>query len=878
MGQPAIQTSFNAGEWAPALNARVDLAKYHSGAALLRNFFVDYRGGATTRPGSRYVLQTFKSATDVRLIPFQASFTVSYILEFGDLYIRFFNNGSPILEATNAITGITNVGGNANLQVANSYSVGDWVFITGVVGATQLNGNYYIISFADAANIRLTDLFGNAITFASLSTYASGGATARIYTIISPYTASELSLVKYAQNVNQLILTHPNHPPYVLTLVAANNWTLAPIVFGAPITSPGISSITSTLAAGSVSYSYKATAVDANGQESGPSGTAAISSLQDLRTVAGTNTININVSVGAVSTNIYKAEPSYAGAAPSGASFGFIGNCAGTAFIDSNITPDFSTSPPVVQNPFQGSGVQSINLTATGNNYTSSPAVNLTAAPGGGTNATAVCTLKVVTFSVANGGSGYAIGDAIVLTDGVSFAVTSTIGFGTVTGIAFGGAGLTTGAPSNPVAQSATSGSGTGFTANLFWGVGIINLQQAGSGYLVAPSVSFVGGGGSGAAATTTLGAPSSGNPAVPGYFQQRLVFAGPVGNPQQFNMSQPGSQFNFNVTNPIQADNAIQGILVSGQLNTIKSMIPKQSGLIVFSDRQAWLINGGISGSGISALDIVANSEAYNGASDVPPIVASSEILYVQAKGSIVRDLSYNFYTNIYTGTDISVLSSHLFYDFLINEWAWAEEPFKVVWAVRSDGQLLSLTFLKEQELIAWAHSDTQGTYKSVATVTETTSTIGPVDAIYTIVQRVVNGQSIQYIERFVELTYPQDYKSSWQVDAGIGYNGTPATTFSGAQHLGGLAVTGLADGIVINFTMPTSGTFVFGPGGTTGLTAIANASIVTVGLSFLPQLQTLRLDLGEPTVQGKRKKITAVTARVRQALGYPLAIPLLL
>src|SRR5712671_971008 len=171
MGQPAIQTSFNAGEWAPALNARVDLAKYHSGAALLRNFFVDYRGGATTRPGSRYVLQVFKSATAIRLIPFQASFTISYILEFGNLYIRFFNNGAAILEATNGITGITNVGGQANLQVANSYSSGDWIFITSVAGATQLNGNYYIISFADASNIRLTDLFGNAITFASLSPY-----------------------------------------------------------------------------------------------------------------------------------------------------------------------------------------------------------------------------------------------------------------------------------------------------------------------------------------------------------------------------------------------------------------------------------------------------------------------------------------------------------------------------------------------------------------------------------------------------------------------------------------------------------------------------------------------------------------------------------
>src|SRR3974390_3933433 len=104
---PVIQTSFNSGEWSPALNARVDIQKYHSGAALLRNFFVDYRGGATTRPGTRFICRGISNAT-IRLIPFQASFAVSYILEFGNASIRPISNGAPILTSPVAITGITN--------------------------------------------------------------------------------------------------------------------------------------------------------------------------------------------------------------------------------------------------------------------------------------------------------------------------------------------------------------------------------------------------------------------------------------------------------------------------------------------------------------------------------------------------------------------------------------------------------------------------------------------------------------------------------------------------------------------------------------------------------------------------------------------------
>jgi len=248
--------------------------------------------------------------------------------------------------------------------------------------------------------------------------------------------------------------------------------------------------------------------------------------------------------------------------------------------------------------------------------------------------------------------------------------------------------------------------------------------------------------------------------------------------------------------------------------------MIPMPAGLIVFGDRLAWLVNGGSAGAPFSATSLVANPQAYNGSSPLPPIVATSDILYVQAKQSIVRNLIYNFYTNVIPAP-ISILSNHLFYGFTITQWAWAEEPFKLAWAVRSDGQLLCLTFLKDLEIVAWTHSDTQGAFIGVASITEA-STISNVDAVYHVVQRTVQGVIVNYIERFIELTYPLDYQSSWQVDAGIGYNGAAATIFSGAQHLGGMAVTGLADGIVINFTMPINGIFQFGIGGTVGLTAI--------------------------------------------------------
>lgn len=866
MAKPFIQCSFNSGEWAPNLWARVDLDKYRSGAAVLENFFVDYRGGATTRSGSKYILKGFKDTQAIRLIPFQAAIDVGFALEFGDEYVRFHANGAPVLESTINITAATKAN-PCHITAANSYSNGDWVYITDVSGMTQLNGKYYIVSGVSGAGFDLLDLFGNNVNSTGYSTYISGGHAARVYTLVSPYAATDLALLKFVQNIDVLILTHPDYVPYALTFASAASWTLAAIAFGATISAPNNPTVTSTLAGSNFNYAYLVTAVDGSGQESNPSVQATLASRQDMRTSGGTNTISWDPVPGASGYNVYKALQTQSNPVPIGSFFGFIGFVTGTSLGDSNITPDFSQPPPTPDNPFEtGSKVTAVTITNAGT-YTTAPNVTFSAPGGGGTTATGTAVLGAANItSVGAAGTGYNVGDTITLADGVVVTVA------TLTGAAPNGVasatittvGSATVLPANPVAQTASSGAGSGATFNLNWGVTSVTITNGGTRYGSAPTVTFSAGA---ATATATIGPASVGNPSVPTFFQQRLCLAAPDSNPETLYFSQPGNYYNYNISTPSQDDDAITAPIVTGQLSNIKALVPQPGGLIVLTDGISYLLNGGSLGSPITPSTITANPQSYIGANDIPPIVVNFDILSVPAKGSSVRDNTYNFYANVFTGQDISAISSHLFFGYKLTEWAWAEEPYKIVWAIRNDGTMLSLTFIKEQEFTAWTHHNTDGgngTYRSVCTIVEAAS-VGFQNFVYTVVQRNINSVAVQYIEYFPERPTSDDPQDYWTVDCAVGYVGPLTTTFQGAEFLSGKTVTGLADGKVITpFVMPANGSF----------TLPEAASKVKIGLAFECNLQTLYIELGNQpsTVQSKVKQLPQATIRVTKTLGLKI------
>jgi hypothetical protein len=262
-------------------------------------------------------------------------------------------------------------------------------------------------------------------------------------------------------------------------------------------------------------------------------------------------------------------------------------------------------------------------------------------------------------------------------------------------------------------------------------------------------------------------------------YYQQRLVYAATVNAPDTYNMSQPGLYNNFDYSTPTVDSDAITGTPWGVQVNGIQWMAPTITGLLMFMGNGVWLVSGsGQPGVAITPANQNAQLQSQIGCSaTVFPLVVGKHVLYVQAKNSIIRDINYNFLYNVFTGTDITVFSNHLFLGYTLIQWCYAEEPYKVIWTVRNDGKLLSLTYIKEQEIEGWARHDTNGLFVSVCSVVEP-----PVDAVYVIVQRYIPtwGDWVYYSERMDNRIW-NNVEDCFCVDAGLTLPLTyPAATLS--------------------------------------------------------------------------------------------------
>ena len=266
---------------------------------------------------------------------------------------------------------------------------------------------------------------------------------------------------------------------------------------------------------------------------------------------------------------------------------------------------------------------------------------------------------------------------------------------------------------------------------------------------------------------------PFSGSDNFPGavsYFEQRRVFAGTNNDPQTIYMTKSGTESNMSFSLPIRDDDRIKFRVAAREANTIRHILPLTQ-LLLLTGSAEWRI-ASVNSDAITPSSISVKPQSYVGANNAQPVIVNNSMVYAAARGGHVRELGYNWQANGFITGDLSLRAPHLFDNFTISDMALAKAPLPIVWMTSSSGKLIGFTYVPEQQIGAWHQHDTDGTFESVATVSE-----GDDDVVYCVIKRTINGASKKYIERMGTRLYATQ-RDSFFVDAGATYNGTNTNT----------------------------------------------------------------------------------------------------
>jgi len=353
----------------------------------------------------------------------------------------------------------------------------------------------------------------------------------------------------------------------------------------------------------------------------------------------------------------------------------------------------------------------------------------------------------------------------------------------------------------------------------------------------------------------STLAGGAGYYPAAVGYAEQRRFFGGWTQGPQNILGTRSGTEANVNYHIPTVADDRIAFRVAAREGSPIEHIVPVNY-LMLLTPTNVFRVNA-TDGGALTGATLDVKPQSYLGANNVQPATVGTTVLYARAAGGHVMELAFNT-TNqgsYYTTNDITLLAPHLFDTFNVTDMAFARAPYPMLWCINDQGTLLSMTYVPEQSVSAWAHHDTDGKFESCCVISEQGE-----DMLYVIVNRTINGVTKRYVERKRSRVMATQ-ADAFFVDCGITFVGTaPVTSLSGLTWLEGKTVNILADGGVMPPQVVT--------GGVVNLQSAATK--VQVGLPITADFQTLPLVVALPDQgQGNKKNLNSAYVRVKDTSG---------
>lgn len=304
----------------------------------------------------------------------------------------------------------------------------------------------------------------------------------------------------------------------------------------------------------------------------------------------------------------------------------------------------------------------------------------------------------------------------------------------------------------------------------------------------------------------------TDGWPTVVGFIQQRLGFAATALQPQKFWLSKSADIERFADTDKdgaVQDDSSINYRFAALRVNTIRWMASRKKP-VIGTQGGNWTLRSD-SAAVLTPTDIAADFEVSGGVALIQPVEVRSRLLFVQdQKRKILEfaDVLQESGVQGFDSFDLTLLNDRVLKGG-ITQLAYAQEPDSLLWTVRADGQVPTLTYQPEQSVIGWARQIIGGSFQGGDAVVDSVASIPGQDGsgqfkdstaryeVWLAVKREVDGSTVRYIE-CLEKVYNGDedlQEEAFYVDSGLTLDNP--ITISAATKANPIVVTATANGL---------------------------------------------------------------------------------
>ncbi len=262
------------------------------------------------------------------------------------------------------------------------------------------------------------------------------------------------------------------------------------------------------------------------------------------------------------------------------------------------------------------------------------------------------------------------------------------------------------------------------------------------------------------------------GYPVSVAFHQDRLVIGGSRDLPNRLWFSKSGDLFNFDLGAGLD-DESIEFGILSDQVNAIRGIFSGRD-LQVFTSGAEWIVTG----EPLTPVSAQIRRQTRIGSVTtryIAPVSVDGATFFVARSQEEVREFIFTDIEQAYSASELSVVSRHIVSKPVDQDY---DQLQRLLFIVREDGKFATLTSFRAEKVAAWTLHETGGLAKSVSVVGET---------VYMLIDR---GGAFTI----------EEFDPALNLDSALtGESETPSETWSGMDHLEGMTVSVVADGVIL-------------------------------------------------------------------------------